>query len=251
MSGTRSHSRKVPATEALIVAHGQPSDPAPAEAEVAQLAFKVAARLPGRRIQGVTLAASGSLERALAASNAPPMIYPLFMSDGWFTGKALPRRLNGSAGRILAPLGLDTALVGLAAETIAAKCLERDWPLGQVTLTIAGHGSGFSHNAAPATRAFSVQLSHMIALRDIRIGFVEEPPSIAEAASGAGPMSICLRFFAASGRHVQDDVPNELAKARCTGETLTAIGASSRIPMLVANALANADVEALSAPLSG
>ncbi len=52
---------------ALIVAHGQPSDPAPAEAELAALADAVAAHLPGWRVGHATLAASGALASALGA----------------------------------------------------------------------------------------------------------------------------------------------------------------------------------------
>ncbi len=242
MSGTRSPSPKAPATEALIVAHGQPSDPGPAEAEIAQLAARVADYLPGRRVRGVTLAARGALEKALADCAAPPVIYPLFMSDGWFTESALPRRLNGSAGRVLAPLGLDPALARLAAETIAARCAARGWTPAEVTLVIAGHGSGRSRNAARAARAFAAQVANRVALRDIRIGFVEEAPSIAEAAQDAGAKAICLPFFAATGGHVLDDVPQELARAGFTGEVLEAIGVSAKIPALVAEALARAEL---------
>ncbi|TKA94316.1 cobalamin biosynthesis protein CbiX, partial [Cereibacter changlensis] len=41
---------------ALIVAHGQPSDPAPAAAEIAALAAKVAVHLAGWQVGSATLA---------------------------------------------------------------------------------------------------------------------------------------------------------------------------------------------------
>lgn len=46
---------------ALIVSHGQPSDPDVGEAEIAALAAAVAAHLPEAHIEGVTLAAEGRL----------------------------------------------------------------------------------------------------------------------------------------------------------------------------------------------
>ncbi|TDK51565.1 cobalamin biosynthesis protein CbiX, partial [Antarcticimicrobium luteum] len=52
--------------DALIVAHGQPSDPAPAEAALATLAARVQAHMPGRALGAATLAAPGALAAALA-----------------------------------------------------------------------------------------------------------------------------------------------------------------------------------------
>ena len=46
---------------ALIVAHGQPSDPAPAAAALEALAVRVAAHLPGWQVDAATLAQPGRL----------------------------------------------------------------------------------------------------------------------------------------------------------------------------------------------
>ena len=48
---------------ALIVAHGQPSDPAPAEMELAAIAAAVAAHLPNWNITSATLAYANSLHQ--------------------------------------------------------------------------------------------------------------------------------------------------------------------------------------------
>ena len=66
---------------ALIVAHGQPGEPAPQQAAVEALAARVAGHLPDARVQGATLAMPG----ALAAADDATLIYPLFMATGWFT----------------------------------------------------------------------------------------------------------------------------------------------------------------------
>lgn len=113
---------------ALIVAHGQPSDPDPAEAALAQFAAQVQhacdgpsdghAEAPRWRILSATLAKPGALAAARAqvadqgmsrgagpvpgcgtdrgrgqAGGAPIFAYPMFMADGWFTQVELPRRL--------------------------------------------------------------------------------------------------------------------------------------------------------------
>lgn len=55
-----------PPPRVLIVAHGQPSDPGPAEAALAGFAGRVAGHLAGWRVGSATLAAPGALAAALA-----------------------------------------------------------------------------------------------------------------------------------------------------------------------------------------
>lgn len=94
---------------ALIVAHGQPSDPGPAEAALARFAARVAAELPaGWQIGSATLAAPGALEAALAEAGAgagPLLIYPMFIADGWFTQVNLPARLRAAGFDLVASAG--------------------------------------------------------------------------------------------------------------------------------------------------
>ena len=53
--------------QALIISHGQPSDPDPAEAALALLAAKVAALLPDWRVDSATMAKTGALDAAVRA----------------------------------------------------------------------------------------------------------------------------------------------------------------------------------------
>ena len=111
---------------AIIVAHGQPSDPAPAEAEIAALATSVAAHLPGWDIRSATLAAPGALDRAVAGLTAP-LIFPFFIADGWFIRTALPDRLakaGVSDATVLTPFGLLPQVRALAGD-VAAEAAQR------------------------------------------------------------------------------------------------------------------------------
>ena len=88
---------------ALIVAHGQPSDPLPAAAALDRLALRVAGHLPGWDVRAATLAEAGRLEAQ--AAGGPGLVFPLFMAGGWFTGAQIPARLReaGAEGwRVLA-----------------------------------------------------------------------------------------------------------------------------------------------------
>ena len=119
---------------ALIVAHGQPSDPAPAAAALEALAARVAAHLPGWQVAAATLAQPGRL--AEAAQGAPGAIFPLFMAGGWFTRVHIPQRLAeaGATGwRMLEPFGCLTAVHDLTVQ------IARESGAGRVLL--AAHGS--------------------------------------------------------------------------------------------------------------
>ncbi|GGH48224.1 hypothetical protein GVY41_04875 [Frigidibacter albus] len=107
-AGGSERAKATPARRALIVAHGQPSDPDPAEAALARLAERVAAELPAAwQVEAATLAAPGALEAALAragSGSAPLLIYPMFIADGWFTQVNLPARLR-AAGMVIVQSG--------------------------------------------------------------------------------------------------------------------------------------------------
>lgn len=230
------------------MAHGQPSDPGPAEAEVADLAARVERRIPGWRVRGVTLAMRGALETALSETSAPPVVYPLFMSDGWFTATELPRRLAGRALRVAQPLGLDPALADLAAGAIAGQAAECGWSIDSVVLVIAAHGSGRSDNAARATRRFAARIGRRLPFSALRIGYVEQEPSIGSAAAASGTRAICLPFFAARGGHILKDIPDELDRARFAGVRTEPIGTHPRIADLISWRLAERGKTDIPAP---
>ncbi|MDP1575689.1 MAG: cobalamin biosynthesis protein CbiX, partial [Cypionkella sp.] len=78
----------------LITAHGQPSNPALAAAELADLAAKVAQFLPGQIVASATLAEPEALSEAIAKLGPGGLLFPLFMAGGWFTRTHLPARLT-------------------------------------------------------------------------------------------------------------------------------------------------------------
>lgn len=225
---------------AVIVSHGQPSEPQEAEAQLTEFTAAVRACAPGLPIESATLAAPGALDAALGRLGPGPLIYPLFMTEGWFTGDALRSRLAGRPAHILRPLGVDPDLVPLAADLLRATIADRGWTEAGTRLFVAGHGSGRSPNSERDTRAFADALEQLLSLQDLRVGFVEQAPYLADAAQDLGPRAICLPFFAMRRGHVIDDIPEALDKARFQGLLLDPIGSAPRVPALVAAALARA-----------
>lgn len=227
---------------AIIVAHGQPSDPVPPEVEMAELAQKVAARLPGWRIGSATLAAPESLKSALQATDNP-VIFPLFMADGWFIRTLLPQRLAeaGAPGaRILTPFGLLPGTADLAVAVLSDALTNNGWSPSETTLVLAAHGSGRSPHPAAAARALQAAIAARFAFADSRLGFIEEAPELVEVAEDAGARALCLPLFVARWGHVEDDIPAALHAAGFEGVTLPPLGTDARVPDLIADAVTEA-----------
>ena len=237
MSGTKSPSRKAPVTDALIVAHGQPSDPEPAEVALAQLAARVQTRMPDGRVASATLAAPGSLEAAMDTLDKDGVIYPHFMSDGWFVRTALRKRVGDRPVRILSPLGLDTQLVSVAARVVADAIQGEGWRSGSTRILLAAHGSENGPAAAAAARAFASGLAEALPCEGIDVAFVEEAPFLTDRAQEITGRTLCLPFFAMEGEHVREDVTATLRNAGFSGPVLPALGQSRGVPVVIANAI--------------
>lgn len=246
MFTTRSPFRKEPAINpaAIIVSHGQPSAPDPAEADLARFANAVARGLPGWHVGSATLAKPGALEAALAVAGPDVRIYPFFMTGGWFTGEVILERLEGHRAVVMPPFGLDPGLPGLAAALLGEALEARGWRAGDTRVFLAAHGSGRSGNAARDTQRFAADLARLMPLAELRVGFIEEPPYLADQAFDLGARAICLPFFAAKGGHVLDDIPEALDLAEFNGVLLDPIGCVPGAAALVASTLVRAAVMA-------
>ena len=223
---------------AIIVSHGQPSDPGPAQLDLERFASRVATALPGWHIGAATLAKQGALDTALEAAGPCPLIYPLFMTEGWFTGDNLRNRLDAAPeARLLRPLGVSPDLPDLAVDLLRGVLTKRGWDATDTQLLIAGHGSGRSPNSARDTRAFAEALTQRLSFAEIRVGFIEEPPYLADQALDLAARAICLPFFARILGHVIDDIPAALDAVGFQGVRLDPIGCAPLVPQLVAGAL--------------
>lgn len=224
---------------ALIVAHGQPSDPAPAEADLARLAAQVGALLPGWQARSATLAAPGALEAA-ADGAAGATVMPFFMADGWFTRSELPRRLAlaGIEPDVVLPaFGLLPAVSELAVRALRSAAIGRGWDVARTVVVLAAHGSGRSRAPAEAAGIIRDRVAAEQPFADVRLGFIEEEPALAEAARYAGAQALCLPLFVARWGHVLSDLPQALAAAAFRGPCLAPIGVRPEVPGLLAAAI--------------
>jgi sirohydrochlorin ferrochelatase len=212
---------------ALIVAHGQPSDPRPAGAALELLAGKVQALMPGWEVAAATLAEPGAISKAVAG-RAGGVVFPMFMTGGWFTKVQIPAKLAeaGAVGwTVLEPFGCDPSVHDL--------CLKLLREAGADQAILAAHGSFKS--SVPADIALHVA-GRIIAETGVEVvaGFIDQEPQLA---SLSGRRGVCLPFFAAEGGHVSDDIPAALAKAGFQGRILPPVGLDARVPAIIAQAI--------------
>lgn len=218
------------ARSVLILAHGQPSDPAPAAAELAALAARVAEHLPGWKVGSVTLAEPGAVARAVAG-RAGGLVYPLFMAGGWFTRVQIPAKLTeaGALGwQVLEPFGCDPAVHDLCV-TLAREA-------GAEALILAAHGSSKSQVPSDIARHVAGRIADECVSARVAVGFIDQSPQLSSL-SGFGDRATCLPFFAATGGHVTGDVPQALAEAGFAGRILPPVGSDARVPALIAAAI--------------
>lgn len=226
---------------ALIIAHGQPSDPAPPEAAMARLARQVQRHLTGWRVHCATLAVPGRIEATLARLPEGVLVYPFFMSDGWFVRKALPDRLaSAGAVTLAAPFGLDPGLPILAAGMIRRAMAHYRLPGEHARIVLSAHGSGRGPNAARAAHGFADKLEYLLPGVTVTAGFIEQAPFVCDVARQTGGPAISLPFLANNGDHYQRDILQALEQARFAGVLLPVLGTHRHVPGLIARTLENA-----------
>lgn len=237
---------------ALIVAHGQPSDPGPAAAEMAAFAARVAGHLPGWRVTSATLAEERALEQAVADAGAGGgLVYPMFMADGWFTKVNLPRRLAAAQGmqdaapwQILPPLGSDPALRALTRQIAIHAAMAAG--VSDPAMILAAHGSFRSPAPAQAAAEVVALIREGGCFARVEAAFIDQEPRLQDLARDWPDHAFCLPFFAARGGHVIDDLPQALEQAGFRGALLPPVGCDARVPGLVAASLRRAAEAAIS-----
>jgi len=224
-------------THAVLVSHGQPSDPEPAARALFVLGRAVAAHLPGWTVTTATLAEPG----ALATATTAPVgrAFPLFMAGGWFTRIHLPAKLReaGAAGwTVLEPFGCDPALHALAVSLVEDAIASRAWEPSKTRLLLAAHGSFKSPVPSAIATLLAQRIADVLGLQGAAAAFIDQPPQLAHA-TGYGPQSLCLPLFAAEGGHVTADIPAALVAAGFGGDLLPPIGLAPGVPALIAAAI--------------
>lgn len=221
--------------KALLVAFGSPSDPEPQERAMRGLAREVEALLPGWTVASATLAKPGSFREA-AEVLGDPVVYPFFMADGFILDRMLMPRARKAGLQVMRPFGLEARLVDHAADAVAGVLADKAIEPSDATLVVAAHGSALSAASPDSALAFAEALRGRLGLKESVCGFLEQAPSIADAAKGRDP-AICLTFFNLKAGHVLADLPAALAAAGFAGPVIDAFIAWPQTPRIIAESL--------------
>ena len=192
------------------------------------------AKLTGAQVRGATLAKQGALE-TVVQNMSRPVVFPHFMANGWFVSTNLPKRLTAAGleeWEVATPLGMVANLSQLALRRLRRTMAKDDLAPEDAALIVAAHGSPSDPRPARATETFAARLRQSGSFRTVRVGYVDEQPSLDEAATVTGP-AIVLPFFAARAGHVLVDLPKALKAARYQGTVLPPIGTWPDIPALI------------------
>jgi sirohydrochlorin ferrochelatase len=212
---------------ALIVAHGQPSDPLPAAQALEALAARVEGLMPGWAVAAATLAEPGAIARGVQG-RAGGVVFPMFMTGGWFTRVQIPAKLAeaGVVGwTVLEPFGCDPMVHDL--------CVDLVREAGEAEVILAAHGSFKSSVPSDIANHVAGRIAAETGVR-CAAGFIDQEPQLA---SLTGRTGVCLPFFAAEGGHVTDDIPAALAEAGFQGRILPPVGLDARVPGIIAAAI--------------
>jgi len=189
--------------------------------------FQHAAELRGRGIFAEVREAfwkqEPRIQTVLAGLSAPRIfIVPLFISEGWFAGRVIPRALGFGEGATLQagpstlhycrPAGSHERMTGVIASRAAEIVRQFPFPRApkpsEITLFIAGHGTEKDPNSRqPIERqAGLIRSQHLYA--SVHAIFLEEPPRIADCYALAQTRQIVIvPFFISDGLHTQKDIP--------------------------------------------
>jgi sirohydrochlorin cobaltochelatase len=158
-------------------------------------------------------------------------IVPMFVSDGYFSGRVIPKALGFGAAtaaqgseqtRILrqgdrtihytAPVGTHPEMAGviaLRAEEVMRQFPGPEPPLScATTLLIAGHGTGRSKESRESADRHAETLRTLQRFVAVHTIFMEEPPFIRDWQTFAQTRSVVVvPFFISEGLHVAEDIP--------------------------------------------
>ncbi len=186
------------------------------------------------------------IKNVLAAVFAPRIfIAPLFISEGWFARKVIPRELgfedtppmshfakcdNRHASLFYCnPIGthdsMTKVILSRAAEVVKQFPFPRAPKNSEMTLFIAGHGTEKNENSCQAIERQMELIRGMKIYADVRTIFLEESPRIDECYSLAQTRNmVVVPFFISDGLHTQEDIPVLLGEAKRTVEQRLTVG---------------------------
>ncbi len=227
----------------ILVAHGDRGGEGANGALHAQ-AERLSRTVCGRDVVVGLLNGHPSLEDAVARVRhcARVDVFPLLMSEGYFTDTVIPSRLDPGAPAerfvLHRPLGCAQALTSLVEDEALAGALKLGFSPKDVTVLLAGHGAKSNTRARLAIEVHADRLRHRAVFGRIDTTYLEEPPFLADALAGLTGPTVVVGMFISDGLHAAEDVPEAMRRAVHVPAFYTgAIGAHPAVSKIVADML--------------
>lgn len=221
----------------LLLGHGSS-----ANADSAASVYQHAGELRRRRVFGEVaecfLKQAPYLPDVLSNIQAPRVfLIPLFISEGYFTTQSIPRELGlriaddasfpqrQQRGRQTllygGPVGthetMTDVILARAREVVAEHPFPRAPKESDLTLFIAGHGTGSHDNSRKAAENQAQRIARQGIYRAVHAVFIEEAPRIGDCYGMADTRNLVMvPFFVSDGLHSREDIPKLLGEPKNT-----------------------------------
>ncbi|MGL9618630.1 CbiX/SirB N-terminal domain-containing protein [Bradyrhizobium sp. U531] len=201
----------------LLAAHGERRPDAGNEGAF-QLARALASRSLVAEVAIGFISGTPGISEALETLTARRiLVYPLFASSGYFTRDRLVQLLDEAKGDgrsidMLPPLGLDPGLPDLLCDQAVACARDHGYAPEACTFVLLAHGSKRNPASRQATEQVAREIETRAACREVVVAFLEEQPSLEEAAQSIHGPAIVLGLFSGEGLHGAKDAPKLVAR---------------------------------------
>ena len=113
---------------------------------------------------------------------------------------------------MLPPLGLDPNLPDLVRDQAARAACGHGFAPEACTIVLLAHGSKRNPASRQATEQVAGAIEEGAAFRKVAVAFLEEPPSLDEAAASIVGPAVVVGLFSGEGLHGAKDAPKLVAR---------------------------------------
>lgn len=176
------------------------------------------------------------------------VVYPVFMSSGYFAGVRLKHLCAEAVAmrpertvRILSPLGRESALAAVVAERADAAARRLGRTSAGTTVVLMAHGSTQDQASYIATTELADRLGKLERFSGVVSVFLEQPPTLTDVLlRQAGPV-VVVGLFVGDGLHGGEDVARSIAALQRSDIVFAGnVGTWPEIADIVAAAVASA-----------
>lgn len=211
-------------------------------------------------VRAGVLSGAPAIEQTVAGRDgfASVFVFPLFMSEGYFTSTAIPARLglneaDSTARRgdvlLLPPLGVLPGLTARIEAFALAYAAKNGLSPGEHCLLLLGHGSTKTPRARASIDAHRRALAGRTQFAGVTAAYLEEPPFIADVVAASPRGLLAVGMFAGAGLHGGEDA-TALLRTKPDAHYAGPVVADSGIVDLIAATVAAAAGRRAARPIS-